>query len=113
MLYIIFFTHTEEYNMTKNNYTNQTFDQMNDMMKNFMPVVKPNKNGYEIRTKVLEMAQNQMWQDYHAKWGAWETKISKEGDEIVTEVKMPEVPGVESVLSAAEKMYAFVTGNNK
>jgi hypothetical protein len=99
--------------MTKNNYTNQTFDQMNDMMKNFVPVVKPNKNGYEIRTKVLEMAQNQMWQDYHAKWGAWETKISKDGDEIVTEVKMPEVPGVESVLSAAEKMYAFVTGNNK
>ena len=113
MSYIIFFTHTEEYNMTKNNYTNQTFDQMNDMMKNFMPVVKPNKNGYEIRTKVLEMAQNQMWQDYHAKWGAWETKVSKDGDEIVTEVKMPEVPGVESVLSAAEKMYAFVTGNNK
>jgi len=62
---------------------------------------------------VLEMAQNQMWQDYHAKWGAWETKISKDGDEIVTEVKMPEVPGVESVLSAAERMYAFVTGNNK
>ena len=45
--------------------------------------------------------------------GSLETKISKDGDEIVTEVKMPEVPGVESVLSAAEKMYAFVTGNNK
>ena len=113
MLYNIFLHTQRKNNMTKNNYTNQTFDQMNDMMKNFIPVVKPNKNGYEIRTKVLEMAQNQMWQDYHAKWGAWETKISKDGDEIVTEVKMPEVPGVESVLSAAEKMYAFVTGNNK
>ena len=59
------------------------FDQMSDMMKNFVPVMKPNKNGYEIRTKVLEMAQTQMWQDYNAKWGAWETKVTKEGDEMV------------------------------
>ena len=86
------------------------FEQMSDMIKNFVPVMKPNKNGYEIRTKVLEMAQSQMWQDYHAKWGAWETKVTKEGDEIVTEVKMPEVPGVDEVVKAAERMYTFVTG---
>lgn len=86
------------------------FEQMSDMMKNFVPVMKPNKNGYEIRTKVLEMAQSQMWQDYHAKWGAWETKVTKEGDEIVTEVKMPDVPGVDEVVKAAERMYTFVTG---
>ena len=86
------------------------FEQMSDMMKNFVPVMKPNKNGYEIRTKVLEMAQSQLWQDYHAKWGAWETKVTKEGDEIVTEVKMPEVPGVDEVVKAAERMYTFVTG---
>ena len=86
------------------------FEQMSDMMKNFVPVMKPNKNGYEIRTKVLEMAQSQMWQDYHAKWGAWETKVTKEGDEIVTEVNMPDVPGVDEVVKAAERMYTFVTG---
>ena len=27
------------------------FDQMSDMMKNFVPVMKPNKNGYEINKK--------------------------------------------------------------
>ena len=97
--------------MTKNNYTNQTFDQMNDMMKNFIPVVKPNKNGYEIRTKVLEMAQNNVWQDYHAKYGQFETSVKKEGDEIVTKVEMPTVPGADAVLEAAEKFYAFVNGN--
>ena len=86
------------------------FDQMSDMMKNFVPVMKPNKNGYEIRTKVLEMAQTQMWQDYNAKWGAWETKVTKEGDEIVTTVTMPDIPGVEEVVKAAERMYSFVTG---
>ena len=89
------------------------FEQFADMMKSAMPQVKPNKNGYEIRTKVLEMAQNQMWQDYHTKWGQFETSMKKEGDEVVTQVTMPEVPGAEAVLEAAEKFYAFVNGNKK
>ena len=74
-----------------------------EMFKQAMPKVTTNKNGYEIRTKVLEMAQNNVWQDYHAKLGAFETSVSKEGDEVVTKVTMPEVPGVDQVLSAAEK----------
>ena len=86
------------------------FEQFADMMKSAMPTVKPNKNGYEIRTKVLEMAQNQMWNDYHTKWGQFETSMKKDGDEIVTEVTMPEVPGAEKVLEAAEKFYSFVNG---
>ena len=89
------------------------FEQFADMMKSAMPQVKANKNGYEIRTKVLEMAQNQMWQDYHTKWGQFETSMKKDGDEVVTTVAMPEVPGAESVLEAAEKFYAFVAGNKK
>ena len=89
------------------------FEQFADMMKSAMPTVKPNKNGYEIRTKVLEMAQNQMWNDYHTKWGQFETSMKKEGDEIVTEVTMPEVPGAEKVLEAAELFYNFVSGNKK
>ena len=76
------------------------FEQFADMMKAAMPTVKSNKNGYEIRTKVLEMAQSQVWQDFHAKWGAFETSVTKDGDEVVTEVKMPEVPGADAVLEA-------------
>jgi len=82
-----------------------------DMFKQAMPKVSTNKNGYEIRTKVLEMAQNNVWQDYHAKLGAYETSVTKEGDEVVTKVSMPEVPGVDAVMEAAEKFYAFVNGN--
>jgi len=82
-----------------------------DMFKQAMPKVTTNKNGYEIRTKVLEMAQNNVWQDYHAKLGAYETSVTKEGDEVVTKVSMPEVPGVDAVMEAAEKFYAFVNGN--
>ena len=75
-----------------------------------MPKVAFNKNGYEIRTQVLEMAQNQMWQDYYAKVGALETSVRKEHDEVVTKVEFPEFPGSDQVLEAAEKFYAFVSG---
>jgi hypothetical protein len=81
-----------------------------EMFKSAMPKVTTNKNGYEIRTKVLEMAQNNVWQDYHAKLGAFETAVTKDGDEVVTTVKMPEVPGVDAVMEAAEKFYEFVNG---
>ena len=86
------------------------FEQFAETMKAVMPQVKPNKNGYEIRTKVLEMAQNQAWQDYHAKLGQFETSVTKEGDEVVTKVAMPEAPGAEAVLDAAQKFYDFVSG---
>lgn len=87
------------------------FEEFANMMKAAMPSVKPNKNGYEIRTKVLEFAQNQVWQDFHAKWGQFESSVKKEGDEVVTEVKMPDVPGADAVLEAANKFYDFVSGN--
>jgi inorganic pyrophosphatase len=90
--------------MTKN------FEQFADMMKAAVPHVKTNKNGYEIRTKVLEFAQNNVWQDYHAKWGQFETTMKKDGDEVVTEVTMPEVPGADKVLEAATMFYDFVSG---
>ena len=90
--------------MTKN------FEQFADMFKQAMPKVTTNKNGYEIRTKVLEMAQNNVWQDYHAKLGAYQTSVVKEDDEVVTTVKMPDVPGADAVLEAAEKFYDFVNG---
>lgn len=83
------------------------------MMKNVPEFRATSKNGYEIRTEVLGLAKDQLWQDYHAKFGAWETTVKKEGDEIVTTVKMPEAPGVEQVLQAAEMMYSFVTGKSK
>ena len=84
-----------------------------EMFKAAMPQIKTNKNGYEIRTKVLEMAQNNIWQDYHAKWAGWEQTVKRDKDtgEIVQEVTLPEVPGADAVLEAAEKFYNFVNNN--
>jgi len=86
------------------------FEQFADNMKAAIPTVRPNKNGYEIRTKVLELAKENVWNDYYAKWGQFETSVTKEGDEVVTKVKMPKVPGADQVLEAAEKFYDFVNG---
>ena len=87
------------------------FEQMAEVMKSMMPQVKPNKNGYEIRTKVLEFAQGQVWQDYHAKFAGYEMAVTKEGNEVVTKVEMPTVPGADAVLETAQKFYDFVSGN--
>jgi hypothetical protein len=84
-----------------------------DQVKAAMPKVSFNANGYEIRTKVLEMAKDHEWSDFHAKFAGWEQTVSRDPKtgEVVNVVTMPAVPGVEQVLSAAEKFYAFVNGN--
>lgn len=88
------------------------FEQFAELMKGAIPVIKANKNGYELRTKVLEFAQNQVWQDFDAKWGAFQTSMKKEGNEIVTQVTMPEVPGTDAVLETAQKFYDFVSNGS-
>lgn len=86
----------------------KTAQAVADQVKAALPEVKFNKNGYEIRTQMLEIAQNQLWQDYHARWGQAELNVRKEGDKIVTKMEMPEVPGVDKILETAQKFYDFV-----
>jgi len=83
-----------------------------DMFKQAMPKVTTNKNGYEIRTKVLEMAKDNVWSDFHAKFAGWEQTVTRdpESGEVVTTVKMPEVPGTDKVLETANMFYDFVNG---
>ena len=73
------------------------------------PEVKFNKNGYEIRTEILQMAKDLVGQDFHYKYMGWETSVQKDKDgKIVTQVAMPEFPGLDKILETAEKMYGFV-----
>ena len=86
-------------------------EQFAEIMKAAMPQVKANKNGYEIRTKVLEFAQTQAWNDYYAKWGQFEITANKTSDgQIVTSVTLPEAPAADAVLDTAQKFYDFVSG---
>ena len=87
--------------------------EMAELVKSMMPKITTNKNGYEIRTKVLEMAQGNVWNDYHAKFAGWEQTVKRDEEtgEAVTTVTLPEVPGAEEVLDAANKFIEFVNGN--
>ena len=73
------------------------------------PEVKFNKNGYEIRTEILEMAKDLVGQEFSYKWQGWEVSAERNDKGVVTtKVGMPEFPGLDKVLETAEKMYAFV-----
>lgn len=80
-----------------------------------VPEVKFNKNGYEIRTEILDMAKAFVTEDFHTKFAGWE--MSAERDEktgqIITKVGMPTFPGLDAILETAEKMYQFVNQAKK
>jgi hypothetical protein len=80
------------------------------------PEVKFNRNGYEIRTDILAMAKDQLQSEYSYKFQGWEMTAARDEKtgQIVTTVGMPEMPGLDKILEAAEKMYSFVnTGTKK
>jgi hypothetical protein len=75
-----------------------------------VPEVKFNKNGYEIRTEILEMAKDLVGQEFNYKWQGWEVSVKRDDKtgQVLSKVDMPEFPGLDKVLETAEKMYAFV-----
>jgi len=80
-----------------------------------VPEVKFNKNGYEIRTEILDMAKSLTEFQYSCKFQGWEQTVERDEKtgQVVTKVGLPEVPGLEQVLETAEKMYAFVNQSIK
>ena len=79
-----------------------------------LPEVKFNKNGYEIRSDILGLANKLVIEEYKAKLLGWEVSQTKDEDgKIVTKVSAPEFPGLEKVLETAQKMYDFVNQNPK
>ena len=78
-----------------------------------LPEVKFNRNGYEIRTEVLAMAKDLIQNEYSMKFHGWEITGEQDASgQIVTKVAMPEFPGLDKVLEAAEKMYNFVSSTS-
>jgi hypothetical protein len=79
-----------------------------------LPEVKFSKNGYEIRADVLAMAKEHVEQEYKAKFAGWEFEQKRNPDgSLTTSVAMPEFPGMDKVLEAAEKFYSFVNSGTK
>ena len=80
-----------------------------------VPEVKFNKNGYEIRADILALAKDQVVGEFNAKFAGWQISSAKDEKtgQVVTSVAMPDCPGVDKILEAAEKMYAFVNAGVK
>ena len=85
-------------------------EQLAQSVRETLPKVQFNKNGYEIRTQVLDLAKQFTAFEYSQKWVGWEvsTKRDPETGQMSTKVGMPEVPGVDHVLETAEKFYKFI-----
>lgn len=79
------------------------------------PEVKFNKNGYEIRADILALAKDHITEEFQVKFAGWQVTAQKDEKtgQLVSTVTMPEYPGVEKILEAAEKMYSFVNAGIK
>lgn len=87
--------------------------QFAEQVKSAVPEVKFNKNGYEIRTQVLDMAKQFTEFEYSMKFNGYEQTAERDEKtgQIVTKVGMPDVPGIDKVLDTAEKFYNFVNNS--
>jgi hypothetical protein len=75
-----------------------------------LPEVKFTKNGYEIRSDILALAQSALVAEYQYKFANWELTARKDEKtgRLIGTVTMPQFPGLEQILEHAEKMYSFV-----
>ncbi len=89
-------------------------NKFNDFLPK-MPELRVSKNGYEIRTEILGMAKDLVAQEFHSKFQGWELTVERDPKtgQAVTKVGMPDFPGLEQVLSTAQKMYEFVNAGVK
>ena len=80
-----------------------------------LPEVKFSKNGYEIRADILAMAKDHINNEFQVKFAGWQMTAAKDEKtgQLVSTVQMPEYPGMDKVLEAAEKFYGFVNSGTK
>lgn len=79
--------------------SNEMLEQISQIVKSSIPQTKTNKNGFEIRTKVLDIAKQAVWMKYQASWDQFE-KFSGNA---------PQIPDEDEILKTAQKFYDFVS----
>ena len=83
--------------------------QMGEWVASFIPRVTPTASGYEIRTKILELAQSQAIQEYQWKSDALGIETKVENGDVVQKV---EIPNANAVLKIANDFLDFVNRKN-
>ena len=73
-------------------------------------MVSNNKNAYEIRTEILDMAKTFVMDRFHNERSNWENSADRhpETGTILSLKNAPVYPSSNDVLAEAEKLYSFV-----
>lgn len=90
----------------------KNMNKVTNQFEHMTPKVNFSKSGYEIRTQVLDIAHNHVWQDFNAKMTVFEASVVRDchTGEIITCGTVPETPSTDQVLDTAQKFYEFVSG---
>ena len=69
-----------------------------------------NKNAYEIRTEILDMAKTFVMDRFYSSKQNWEMSTDRHPDDgtILSTVDAPQYPSSNEILAEAEKLYSFV-----
>jgi len=67
-----------------------------------------NKNGYELRTEILAIAKDSVWNAYYAEQNIW-TETNKDCP-ARSHSTPPKIPTSQDILDAAHMLYKFVDG---
>jgi len=70
------------------------------------------RNGYEIRTDILNMATNLVQFEHNTKLDIWNQTAEREDNgRVLNTNNIPTFPGIEKVLETAERLYSFVNNS--
>ena len=69
-----------------------------------------NKNAYEIRTEILDMARGFVMDRYHSAMQKWQEPTDRhpETGQLLSTVDAPQYPSSSEILAEANKLYSFV-----
>ena len=69
-----------------------------------------NKNAYEIRTEILDMAKTFVMDRFYSSKQNWEMSTDRHPDDgtILSTVDAPQYPSSNEILAEAKKLYSFV-----
>jgi hypothetical protein len=65
-------------------------------------------NAYEIRTKIIKMAKEQVNEEYYQRKDKWLDSISTEEKKHLHIGECPTPPTIENILDTANRLYEFV-----
>lgn len=92
--------------------TNDLSKQITDFAekaKQYVPQVTFTKNGYEIRSHMLDIAKDLLTTDFNYKFQKAEFNAKRDSTgALVSQVTFPDMPGAEQILETAQKFYDFV-----